>query len=90
MKKIYEFIYVINSRHGYRTVEGSSKGKSSRWVDRSLKSDRWVFTRAPSFLARALSFRSPRPKVNNSDDDEGTSSAIAPIMPSSAVDPAHC
>ncbi|KAL5060826.1 hypothetical protein RYX36_032430 [Vicia faba] len=79
-----------HSRHGYRTVEGSSKGKSSRWVDRSLKSDWWVFTRAPSFLARALSFRSPRPNVNNSDDDEGTSSAIAPIMPSSSVDPAHC
>ncbi|KAL5060829.1 hypothetical protein RYX36_032433 [Vicia faba] len=64
-----------NSRHGYRTGEGSSKGKSSR---------------APSFLARALSFRSPRPKVNNSDDDEGTSSATAPIMPSSVVDSARC
>ncbi|XP_058738587.1 E3 ubiquitin-protein ligase ATL6-like [Vicia villosa] len=77
-----------SSRHGYRTGEGSSKGKSSSWVDRSFKSDRWVFTRAPSFLARALSFRSPRPKVNNSDD-EGTSSATAPIMPSSAVDSAR-
>ncbi|KAL5060815.1 hypothetical protein RYX36_032419 [Vicia faba] len=30
-----------------------------------------------------------RPKVNNSDDDEGTSSATAPIMPSSAVDSAR-
>lgn len=77
-----------SSRHGYRTGEGSSKGKSSSWVDRSFKSDRWVFTRAPSFLARALSFRSPKPKVNNSDD-EGTSSATAPIMPSSAVDSAR-
>ncbi|KAL5060828.1 hypothetical protein RYX36_032432 [Vicia faba] len=48
------------------------------------------FTRAPSFLARALSFRSPRPKVNNSDDDERTSSATAPIMPSSVVDSARC
>jgi E3 ubiquitin-protein ligase ATL6/9/15/31/42/55 len=78
-------------RQGYRTGgEGSSRGKSSRWVDRtrSFKSDRWVFTRAPSFLARALSFRSPKPKVNTSDD-EGTSSAAAPIMPSSAVDSAR-
>ncbi|XP_045796571.1 E3 ubiquitin-protein ligase ATL6-like [Trifolium pratense] len=77
-------------RQGYRTGgEGSSRGKSSRWVDRtrSFKSDRWVFTRAPSFLARALSFRSPKPKVNTSDD-EGTSAA-APIMPSSAVDSAR-
>ncbi|GAU11545.1 hypothetical protein TSUD_345360 [Trifolium subterraneum] len=78
-------------RQGYRTGgEGSSRGKSSRWVDRtrSFKSDRWVFTRAPSFLARALSFRSPKQKVNTSDD-EGTSSAAAPIMPSSAVDSAR-
>lgn len=77
-----------SSRHGYRTGgEGSNRGKSLRRLDLSFKSDRWIFNRAPSFLARALSFRSPKPKVNNSDD-EGTSSAAAPIMPSSAVDSA--
>ncbi|AES82533.1 putative transcription factor C2H2 family [Medicago truncatula] len=79
-----------SSRHGYRTGgEGSNRGKSLRRLDLSFKSDRWIFNRAPSFLARALSFRSPKPKVNNSDDDEGTSSAAAPIMPSSAVDSAR-
>lgn len=78
-----------SSRHGYRTGgEGSNRGKSLRRLDLSFKSDRWIFNRAPSFLARALSFRSPKPKVNNSDD-EGTSSAAAPIMPSSSVDSAR-
>ncbi|XP_004494634.1 E3 ubiquitin-protein ligase ATL6-like [Cicer arietinum] len=78
-----------SSRQGYRTGgEGSSRGKTSKLLDRGFKSDRWVFNRAPSFLARALSITSTKPKVNSSDD-EGTSSAAAPIMPSSAVDSAR-
>nr|KYP71250.1 RING-H2 finger protein ATL3B [Cajanus cajan] len=73
-----------SSRLGYRNGgEGSSRGKASR----SVKSERWIFTMAAPFLARALSLRSPR--VRN-DDVEGTasSSSTAPIMPPSAVDSA--
>lgn len=78
-----------SSRQGYRAGgEGSSRGKSiSRRLNRSFKSERWFSTITPPFLARALSIRSPRPKVNDSDG-EGTSST-APIMPSSAVDSAR-
>ncbi|XP_073223916.1 E3 ubiquitin-protein ligase ATL6-like [Cicer arietinum] len=65
-----------SSRRGYRTGggEGSSRGKSVRWLDRGFKSDRWVFTMAPPFLVRASSIRSPR--VANSAG-EGTSSSTA-------------
>ncbi|CAJ1976165.1 unnamed protein product [Sphenostylis stenocarpa] len=49
-----------SSRRGYRTGEGSSRGRSSRRLDRGFKSDRWVFTMAPPFLVRASSVRSPR------------------------------
>ncbi|XAR52567.1 hypothetical protein NMG60_11020710 [Bertholletia excelsa] len=54
-----------SSMRGYRTMtgEGSSKGGRSYRRPEPLdvaKSDRWVFSRAPSFFSRALSFRSPR------------------------------
>ncbi|XP_057426908.1 E3 ubiquitin-protein ligase ATL6-like [Lotus japonicus] len=66
-----------SSRRGYRTGggEGSSRGKSSRRLDRGFKSDRWVFTMAPPFLVRASSIRSPR--VGNSAG-EGTSASTPP------------
>ncbi|XP_061349506.1 E3 ubiquitin-protein ligase ATL6-like [Gastrolobium bilobum] len=75
-----------SSRRGYRTGgEGSSRGRSSRRLDRGFKSDRWVFTMAPPFLVRASSIRSPR--VANSAG-EGTSSNTAPPPPP-AVDSAR-
>ncbi|KAJ1417099.1 Zinc finger, RING-type [Sesbania bispinosa] len=86
-----------SSRQGYRTGEGSSRGrlrrldrsfKSDRWVfTRSFKSDRWVFTMAPPFLVRASSIKTP--KVGNGDGEGTSSSSTAPIMPPSAVDSAR-
>ncbi|CAN1232814.1 E3 ubiquitin-protein ligase ATL6 [Linum perenne] len=64
-----------STRRGYRTEEGSSRGKHSSYKrleslekGGAAKSDRWVFNRTPSLLARASSFltrasssvRSPR------------------------------
>ncbi|TKY52195.1 E3 ubiquitin-protein ligase ATL6 [Spatholobus suberectus] len=71
-----------SSRRGYRTGEGSSRGRSSRRLDRGFKSDRWVFTMAPPFLVRASSIRSPR-VANNAG--EGTS-VPAPLPPPPAVE----
>nr|KYP74357.1 RING-H2 finger protein ATL3B [Cajanus cajan] len=68
-----------SSRRGYRTGEGSSRGRSSRLLDRGFKSDRWVFTMAPPFLVRASSIRSPR--VANNAADAGTSAAPPPPPP---------
>ncbi|KAH1192104.1 hypothetical protein AAZX31_20G218100 [Glycine max] len=60
-----------SSRRGYRTGEGSSRGRSSRRLDR------WVFSMAPAFFVRASSIRSPRVANNGAD---GTS-ATAPLPP---------
>ncbi|CAN0914292.1 E3 ubiquitin-protein ligase ATL6 [Linum grandiflorum] len=63
-----------STRRGYRTGEGSSRGKHLNYkrlddpLEKGVKSDRWVFNRTPSFLVRASSFltrgsppvRSPR------------------------------
>ena len=51
--------------------EGSSRGRSSRRLDR------WVFSMAPAFFVRASSIRSPRVANNGAD---GTS-ATAPLPP---------
>lgn len=65
-----------SARKGYRTGngEGSSRGKSYRRLgslEHVVKSDRWVFSRMPSFLSRALSVRSP--KVVAGDGEASTS-----------------
>ncbi|KAH7572025.1 hypothetical protein JRO89_XS04G0188700 [Xanthoceras sorbifolium] len=61
-----------SSRRGYRTGgEGSSRGKNSRRLermDRSFKSDRWVFSKAPPFFSRAYSLRSPKVAASNSNE----------------------
>ncbi|KAL2325473.1 hypothetical protein Fmac_024531 [Flemingia macrophylla] len=67
-----------SSRRGYRTGEGSSRGRSSRRLDRAFKSDRWVFTMAPPFLVRASSIRSPRVASNVNAAAAGTSAAPPP------------
>ncbi|KAJ7978010.1 putative Ring finger protein [Quillaja saponaria] len=63
-----------SSRRGYRTGgEGSSRGKLGKRLermDRSFKSDRWVFTMTPPFLMRASSMKSPKVATAT---DEGTS-----------------
>ncbi|KAF5739490.1 E3 ubiquitin-protein ligase ATL6-like [Tripterygium wilfordii] len=59
-----------SSRQGYRN--GSSKGKNlGRFdqLDRSTKSDRWVFSMTPPFFRRESSFRSKRVAA----DGEGSS-----------------
>ncbi|WOH14392.1 hypothetical protein DCAR_0933911 [Daucus carota subsp. sativus] len=51
------------SRKGHQAGEGSSRGKSYRRLgslENVVKSDRWVFSKMPSFLSRALSVRTPR------------------------------
>ncbi|KAK3031589.1 hypothetical protein RJ639_035595 [Escallonia herrerae] len=65
-----------SSRKGYRTGEGSSRGKSYdrrfESLEPAVRSDRWNFSRAPSFLWRAFSVRSPRVVAS---DGEGSTSA---------------
>ncbi|KAK2984080.1 hypothetical protein RJ640_028544 [Escallonia rubra] len=64
-----------SSRKGYRTGEGSSRGKSYKRLESlepAVRSDRWNFSRAPSFLWRAFSVRSPRVVAG---DGEGSTSA---------------
>ena len=65
-----------SSRRGYRTGEGGSRGRFLRRLDRSFKSDRWVFTMAPPFLVRASSITSPT-VANNIGGEEATD----PIRP---------
>lgn len=51
------------SRKGHQAGDGSSRGKSYRRLgslENVVKSDRWVFSKMPSFLSRALSVRTPR------------------------------
>lgn len=82
LKKASSFILLpreTSSREGYRIDgEGSSRGKISRLLNLSFKSDRWVFTMAPPFLVRASS-----PKVVNTAA-EGTSSSGHTVLPSPA------
>lgn len=70
-----------SSRSGYRTGEGSLKGSRStkrpERLDRSAKSDRWIFTTTPPFFMRMSSLKSPKVAASN-DDGEGTSSR--PVM----------
>ncbi|CAI0551117.1 unnamed protein product [Linum tenue] len=67
-----------STRRGYRTGEGSSRGKHSSYkrlepLETEGRSDRWVFNRTSSFFARASSFltrttssvRSPRVAAND-------------------------
>lgn len=76
-----------SSRKGYRigAEGGSSRGaRSYRRVepsDPAAQSDRWVFSRVPSFFSRALSIRSPRVTTDNG---EGSSKTEKPTtrMPS--------
>ncbi|XP_057735240.1 E3 ubiquitin-protein ligase ATL6-like [Arachis stenosperma] len=70
-----------SSKRGYRTGggEGSSRGRSTRRLDRVFKSDRWIFTMAPPFLVRASSMKSPR--VANSAAGGSSSAAPAAAPP---------
>ncbi|XP_020966785.1 E3 ubiquitin-protein ligase ATL6 [Arachis ipaensis] len=70
-----------SSKRGYRTGggEGSSRGWSTRRLDRVFKSDRWIFTMAPPFLVRASSIKSPR--VANSAGGGSSSAAPAAAPP---------
>lgn len=64
---------------GYRTGEGSSRGKSIRRLgslDEQVKSDRWGFYRVPSFLSRAFSVRSPKVAAAVANSEASTSSMI--------------
>lgn len=76
-----------SSRRGYRG-EGSSRGKYLRrppTLDRPFRSERWAFTRLPSFLTRASPVPSPRvpPNMNTEGSSIGRSSrrGEAPIEP---------
>ncbi|KAF3454429.1 hypothetical protein FNV43_RR04876 [Rhamnella rubrinervis] len=74
-----------SSRRGYRPGEGSLKGsRSGRRLDRSTKSDRWVFSMTPPFFMRMSSLKSPKVAASR-DDGEGTSSrpVIEPGVPRS-------
>lgn len=65
-----------SSRRGYRAGgggEGSSRGRNIRWLDRSFKSDRWVFSMAPPFLQRASSLKTTKVAA-----DDAQSSSVQP------------
>ncbi|OWM62948.1 E3 ubiquitin-protein ligase ATL6-like [Punica granatum] len=70
-----------SSRRGYRTGEGSSRGRFSKRFDmlsRSVRrSSRWTFNRVPSFFSKSGSLRSPRVAA---DSGEGTSSRPAEVV----------
>lgn len=72
-----------STRKGYRTGEGSSRGRSYKRMgslDRvAVRSDRWVFSKAPSFLSRAFSVRSP--KIVSDNGDASTSSKTVDKIP---------
>ncbi|CAK7340764.1 unnamed protein product [Dovyalis caffra] len=87
------------SRKGYRTGvgEGSSRKvlnyKRLEKLDQEPRSDRWVFTRNPSFLARASSFLSRAsssvrsPKVVANDNKGGSSRLGGPDVGESSRPP---
>ncbi|KAI3767712.1 hypothetical protein L2E82_18071 [Cichorium intybus] len=70
-----------STRKGYRTGEGSSRGRSYRRMgslDRvAVRSERWVFSKAPSFLSRAFSVTVRSPKVVA--DNGGASTSSKPV-----------
>ncbi|XP_071710370.1 E3 ubiquitin-protein ligase ATL6-like [Rutidosis leptorrhynchoides] len=72
-----------SARKGYRTGEGSSRGRSYKRngsLDRiALRSDRWGFSRAPSFLSRAFSARSQ--KIVSETGGASTSTATGDKIP---------
>lgn len=78
-----------SARKGYRTGEGSSRGRAYRRMgslDRvAVRSERWVFARAPSFLSRAFSVRSP--KVVADSGGASTSSTTADNIPLNNIGP---
>ncbi|KAK9928656.1 hypothetical protein M0R45_025780 [Rubus argutus] len=58
-----------SSRRGPRLGESGGNNRVRNYkrlepIDRTFKSDRWVFSRAPSFLTRMLSIKSPRVAAN--------------------------
>ncbi|XP_050384079.1 E3 ubiquitin-protein ligase ATL31-like [Argentina anserina] len=64
-----------SSRRGPRMGDSGSNNRVRSFkrlepLDRNFKSDRWVFSRAPSFLTRMLSMKSPKVAAN---DGEGPS-----------------
>lgn len=82
-----------SSRRGYKGGgEGSSRGRYKRLerLDQGAKSDRWVFSAAPPFLARASSFftrasssiRSPKVGANGGEGSSGQ-----PVGSDSAAEP---
>ncbi|KAI3784282.1 hypothetical protein L1987_43378 [Smallanthus sonchifolius] len=71
-----------SARKGYRTGEGSSRGRSYR---RMGSLDRGIFSRAPSFLSRAFSVR--RQKVVSDNGGASTSATTADNIPFNNVEP---
>nr|GEV40571.1 E3 ubiquitin-protein ligase ATL6-like [Tanacetum cinerariifolium] len=64
-----------SARKGYRTGEGSSRGGYKR--NGSL--DRWVFSRAPSFLSRAFSVRAQKVVSDNGASTSASSGDKIPL-----------
>ncbi|KAJ0035349.1 hypothetical protein Pint_26276 [Pistacia integerrima] len=65
-----------SSTRGYQTGagEGISRGRSSQWIDqmdRSFKSDRWLFSMAPPFFSRASSVKSTKVVANDGNGSTG-------------------
>ncbi|KAK9292330.1 hypothetical protein L1049_020296 [Liquidambar formosana] len=66
-----------SSRRGYRTGEGSSRGRFSKRLDR-LPTERWVFSMAPPFFTRTASVSSPKVVANAGEGSSSSSTSMAP------------
>ncbi|KAL6989648.1 RING-type E3 ubiquitin transferase [Sarracenia purpurea var. burkii] len=77
-----------SSRRGYRAGFGEASSRGARSfrrldrLDRSPKSDRWVFSMTPPFFSRASSIPSPKFMAAN---NEGSTSSTTPREMKSAV-----
>ncbi|KAJ4822532.1 hypothetical protein Tsubulata_049586 [Turnera subulata] len=87
-----------SSRSGYRMpADGSSRGRIFNYkrlerVDQGAKSDRWIFNRTPSFLARASTFLTraasiKSPKGATKDNEGGSTRSVKPEVGESSRPP---
>ncbi|KAI3824429.1 hypothetical protein L1987_05888 [Smallanthus sonchifolius] len=84
-----------SGRNGYRTggaISGRRKPyKRLESLDRVVvRSERWVMSRAPSFLSRALSIRSPRVVSGNGEASTPKRPKMADKIPLNNIGPKSC
>lgn len=81
-----------SSRTGYRSGEGSSRGRSNldsqvSRSERTARSDRWVFSKAPPFFSRTVSGKCPK---SAADGDLTSLAAPSKSFLTSVRGPSYC